>query len=836
MGDHQLIIKDEASSSGDMTTRLESTTKTDRIPTTSYLQMIRQWPKATFLIVSNELCERFSYYGMRTVLTLYFLNVLKYNESNSTMLFNCFTSLCYFSPLFGSILADAFIGKYKTIVILSIFYTIGQILLAVSSIQDPASKFHPWADFIGLLIIAIGTGGIKPCVSSFGGDQFDTHQVVMIALFFSVFYFAINCGSMIATFVAPIFRANPCLGQDTCYPLAFGVPALLMIVSTIIFVAGSYWYKRPKVKSNVMKDVTVVIGTALRNKFNTSEKKSHWLEHSLTYHDCNLSNRCLRLKKRRRDENACAEANFVNDVKTMFKVAIMFIPIPIYWALSDQQGSTWLIQSLQMDCRLWGDFMLIPDQMQSLNSILVLIFIPIFSGIFYPCMDKCFKMTSLRKMSLALILTTMAFISAGVVQWEVNKTLPDLPQKGRSFVSVINTFDGCTIVVGTNGTTDVSVPPHTALINSPGHRNLLDVPKGDVKFNFKYNGDCLNTLPEEVTFDVFGEVGFLNFNENGVVYSPISPDKPTEGTGEFAMGFIVALKNVDNYTGNLALCRENNETNYPCDPHQRSDFYFYQVDYDNGVSSDLVGRFKYHSKNGTDETKRAVVFKPKPVRPGKWRLYYMEGNAKSIGFTEDKENLKLNYSGFSFFRDTQGGVYVTSLNGKQTEARTTEYQVVPHNIVSILWQIPQIVLISFAEIMLSIPGLEFSYQEAGRSMKSLMSAFFQVTTGVGDLLIVIITAMNLSNNAATMFFIYASLMATATVVFICLAIFFYEYAPLDDSDDDDDVEGEDAESVNPLSDSIKKKSVYQTLDSPDLKPGEYNLGFNESRNSLRLRF
>jgi solute carrier family 15 oligopeptide transporter 1 len=85
----------------------------------------------------------------------------------------------------------------------------------------------------GLLIIAIGTGGIKPCVSAFGGDQFvRPQQDKQLEQFFSVFYFAINAGSLISTFITPILREDvQCFGDDTCYPLAFGVPALLMIVA-----------------------------------------------------------------------------------------------------------------------------------------------------------------------------------------------------------------------------------------------------------------------------------------------------------------------------------------------------------------------------------------------------------------------------------------------------------------------------------------------------------------------------------------------------------------------------------------------------------------------------
>ena len=86
---------------------------------------------------------------------------------------------------------------------------------------------------IGLLIIAIGTGGIKPCVSAFGGDQFvRPQQDKQLEQFFSVFYFAVNCGSLISTFISPILREDVhCFGEDSCFPLAFGLPAFLMVVS-----------------------------------------------------------------------------------------------------------------------------------------------------------------------------------------------------------------------------------------------------------------------------------------------------------------------------------------------------------------------------------------------------------------------------------------------------------------------------------------------------------------------------------------------------------------------------------------------------------------------------
>ena len=87
--------------------------------------------------------------------------------------------------------------------------------------------------YIGLLLIAIGTGGIKPCVASFGGEQFKLpEQANYMASFFSLFYASINAGSLISTILTPILRQKTqCFGQDSCYPLAFGVPAALMIIA-----------------------------------------------------------------------------------------------------------------------------------------------------------------------------------------------------------------------------------------------------------------------------------------------------------------------------------------------------------------------------------------------------------------------------------------------------------------------------------------------------------------------------------------------------------------------------------------------------------------------------
>ncbi|KFP88374.1 Solute carrier family 15 member 1, partial [Acanthisitta chloris] len=201
------------------------------------------FPVSIFFIVINEFCERFSYYGMKAVLVLYFKYFLHWEDNFSTAIYHSFVALCYLTPILGAIIADSWLGKFKTIFALSIVYTIGQAVLAVGSISDLTDQdkngtpdniaLHIALSVIGLVLIALGTGGIKPCVSAFGGDQFDDDQEQQRSTFFSLFYLSINAGSLISTLVTPSLKASECgiHSKQRCYPLAFGVPAVLMAVA-----------------------------------------------------------------------------------------------------------------------------------------------------------------------------------------------------------------------------------------------------------------------------------------------------------------------------------------------------------------------------------------------------------------------------------------------------------------------------------------------------------------------------------------------------------------------------------------------------------------------------
>uniref|UniRef100_A0A8C8JY06 Solute carrier family 15 member 1 n=1 Tax=Oncorhynchus tshawytscha TaxID=74940 RepID=A0A8C8JY06_ONCTS len=366
------------------------------------------YPLSIFFIVVNEFCERFSYYGMRAVLVLYFRYFLKWDDDLATSIYHTFIALCYLTPILGAIVADSWLGKFKTIVYLSIVYTVGQVVMAVSAIHDITDTdrdgtpdnmtFHVAMSMVGLFLIALGTGGIKPCVAAFGGDQFEDHQEKQRSTFFSIFYLSINAGSLLSTVITPILRGQECgiHSQQKCYPLAFGVPAALMVVALIVFIMGSGMYNKTAPKGNIMLEVCKCIGFAIKNRFRhrskTFPKREHWMDWANEKYDKLL----------------------VAQVKMVLKVLFLYIPLPMFWTLFDQQGSRWTLQATTMD----GNFV------RTVNPILILALVPIMDSLVYPLIKKChLNFTPLKRMTVGMLIAALAFVAAALLQLQIDVSI-----------------------------------------------------------------------------------------------------------------------------------------------------------------------------------------------------------------------------------------------------------------------------------------------------------------------------------------------------------------------------------------------------------------------------
>ena len=252
---------------------------------------------------------------MKAILPIYLTAYLSYSEDRSTTIIHTFNFMAYFFTIFGGIMSDSWLGKFKTILYLSLVYCIGSCVLAGTSFPgltgNPPSSWGMW---LGLVLLSVGTGGIKPCVSSFGGDQFHPSQTKQIESYFSAFYWAINAGSVLSMFITPILRQDVhCFGQESCYPLAFGLPAALMLIATLIFVGGVFSYKKLPAEGNVVLKILQAIFLAVKNKYRAwrsrgtdrNVPKANWLD----YADTDYS------------------PQFLGDVRDLMRVLVVFIPI-----------------------------------------------------------------------------------------------------------------------------------------------------------------------------------------------------------------------------------------------------------------------------------------------------------------------------------------------------------------------------------------------------------------------------------------------------------------------------------------------------------------------------
>uniref|UniRef100_A0AAF5RWP1 POT family protein n=1 Tax=Wuchereria bancrofti TaxID=6293 RepID=A0AAF5RWP1_WUCBA len=384
------------------------------------LASIRNYPPGVFFMLGNEFCERFSFYGMRAVLILYLITEHHFSESKASLFYHSFIAFAYISPLLGSIAADNYFGRFRVILWMSAIYVIGHVLLSVGAIPELNQSFRLIFDFGGLAVIAFATGGIKPCVSAFAADQFEEKQVYERNQFFSFFYFAINAGSLLAILLTPILRGRvKCFGSEYCFPLAFGVPGVLMLLAFILFLAGWKYYKIvPPAKGNVVFSVICCICYAAREKLRNVMRGQHKVEHWLDYAAPKYSNQ------------------FLPGVKSLVAVSVLFGPVILFWALFDQQGSTWVLQARRMNGRI-GSLMILPDQMNTLNPLIVLITVPIFEAWIYPIVQRICKVTPLRKMAAGGCLAALAFVMAGLLQLEVNKTMEPHPEHGKVILQLI---------------------------------------------------------------------------------------------------------------------------------------------------------------------------------------------------------------------------------------------------------------------------------------------------------------------------------------------------------------------------------------------------------------
>ena len=327
-------------------------------------------------ILTTEATERFAFYGMSSILVVFMtrhlvgangaLDVM--GDEPAKAWFHYFTAAVYFMPIIGAIISDVWLGKYKTIIWFSLVYCAGFAILVLDHTRLGLTA--------GLMLIAIASGTIKPCLSANVGDQFGASNSHLITKVYGWFYFSVNLGAAISMYKCPdlLEKHGPAVG--------FGVPGAFMFLALF-----SYWLGRYKL---------VHIPPA---------GKTGWRE--------------------------ILDKDGVSALRRLWPV---FVFISMFFALFYQSESAWVLQAGKMNLKWLGKDWL-PAQMQAANPVLIMILIPLFTYIIYPGLNKIWSLSPLRKVGIGMFLTAGSFL---VPVWIENQLeIGNQPSIGWQFVAYI---------------------------------------------------------------------------------------------------------------------------------------------------------------------------------------------------------------------------------------------------------------------------------------------------------------------------------------------------------------------------------------------------------------
>ncbi|KAG0038828.1 peptide transporter ptr2 [Podila clonocystis] len=381
------------------------------------IQVAGPIPIASWLIIVTELCERFAYYGASQLFQRYMLERLLLEKGTATAINRGFAFFSYATTIFGAIVADKWLGKFKTVLIFAILYTLGLSLLSVSAIDS----FAPTKDNRGTVamplfvvalycFISLGTGGIKSNVSAFAAEQVPNedyahptesgltiNHAVTVERIFRYFYMAINVGGLLGQGITPQVSLRN-------WSYAYMISAIMFVVGIIVFAFGrSKYYDRPP-NGSILGKTFRCIGYAFRNRKNRPAG-THWTQAALA------------------DVDGTHEWNnqFVVDLERTYHACKVFMVYPMYWALYNNMNDNFVNMGVNMTRPSW----ITPEMLSLVNSLVIVIFIPIFDIIIFPFLRKAgFKLGPIARITIGFVIVSCCFIYVTVLQHFVYQSGP----------------------------------------------------------------------------------------------------------------------------------------------------------------------------------------------------------------------------------------------------------------------------------------------------------------------------------------------------------------------------------------------------------------------------
>ncbi|KAH0939609.1 hypothetical protein HID58_007070, partial [Brassica napus] len=397
--------------------------------------------KACPFIFANECCERLAYYGIAKNLITYFTNELHETNVSAARHVMTWQGTCYITPLLGALIADAYWGRYLTIACFSAIYFIlpkscgnGRTDTLSFNSGSEASRmyrFHLSTSqqavlFSGLYLIALGTGGIKPCVSSFGADQFDQtdpNERDRKASFFNWFYFSINVGAFVSSTLLVWV-------QENCgWELGFMIPTVFMGLATASFFFGTPLYRFQKPRGSPITRACQVLVAAYRNMNLRLPEENHTPLSEVTDGYKFLDKAAMISEEDTiHDPWKLCTVTQVEEVKIILRLFPIWASGIIFSVLHSQIYTLYVQQGRSMQ-RTIGSFEIPPATLGMFDTASVLITVPIYDRLIVPFVRRFTGLakgfTDLQRMGIGLFVSVLSLAVAAVVETFFYEQSPD---------------------------------------------------------------------------------------------------------------------------------------------------------------------------------------------------------------------------------------------------------------------------------------------------------------------------------------------------------------------------------------------------------------------------
>ncbi|GFP81382.1 protein nrt1/ ptr family 5.10, partial [Phtheirospermum japonicum] len=382
-----------------------------------------------------EVVERFAYYGISSNLISYLTGPLGQTTAVAAENVNVWNGTAKLLPLLGAFVADSFLGRYRTIIIASLIYVLGLGFLFLSAALHTFNTSHckkyannttcspPTLEiivfFFSLYLVALAQGGHKPCVQAFGADQFDEdneNELKTKGSFFNWWYFSMNGGILVALLVLSYVQDN------LSWELGFGIPCIVMCFALIIFLTGSrtYRFRVNNDERNPFVRIGRVFVKAARN-WRTEPTIIISIEEE-TRESTNLKclDKAILAPDGSEEGQSVVNLADIDDAKTILRLVPIWSACLGYAIVSAQVSTIFTKQGSTMDRHITPSFQIPAASLQSLISISIIVFIPIYDRILVPTARSITKIpsgiTMLQRIGTGVFLSFTSMVIAALVE------------------------------------------------------------------------------------------------------------------------------------------------------------------------------------------------------------------------------------------------------------------------------------------------------------------------------------------------------------------------------------------------------------------------------------